>query len=244
MLNSTRFNTLSPLAIGTALLAAGSLLMPASAAPLELSVFGDAFISADSPTTNYDNGGNVNNMNVHEGGAGYAKDRYTFLRFDLSPYTGGVYSGSSLTLQVQDISPDNDQNFDIYGIPDLGADEDFDETALTFNNSAYTYDSSDNQMDTSGFTFIGSYIGVSPSDEGTGITLSSAALDTFLNNDTNNIATFVLTNTNGDGFINKFDSKNASSGGSTLTVVPEPSSVVMVGLGLLAAFGLARKRRG
>lgn len=228
--------------ISPALLSLGGLLAlatPASAVVIDTAA--DTFISGDNQTTNY---GGTTNLNVLEGGVGLAKDRYALIRFDLSSYTGGTVGGSTLTLIPQDISS-TPQDFDIYGIPVGGPSEDFDESTLTWANSGFTFTS--NGLDPSNLDYIGSFTELVPSDEGVPQNLSNAALDAYLNSKLgNNIATFVIVNTDGVGFFNKFDSKEAASGGSTLTVtsVPEPTTTALaLAMGVFATVGLVRKRR-
>ncbi|MEX2606485.1 MAG: PEP-CTERM sorting domain-containing protein [Kiritimatiellia bacterium] len=89
----------------------------------------------------------------------------------------------------------------------------------------------------------GTLTGVTQSDQGGSVSFNSSALDTFLKNDNNNTATFLVRNINGTGSFNGFYAKeHSNSGGTTLTVIPEPSTVILVGLGLIAALGLSRKR--
>ena len=228
----------------SALLAAGGLFAIATpASAIVINTAADTFISGDNQSTNY---GSSTAMSALEGNSGYAKDRYVFIRFDLSAYTGGTIAGAELTLIPRDMST-TPQNFNVFGIPDGGPAENFDENTLTWANSGFAFTSS--AIDTSGLTLLGSFTGIATSDVGVPQTLSSTALDTFLNNDGNNIATFLIVNTNGTGFFNKFDPKEHASGGSTLTVtastIPEPgTSALLAALGVLATATLARRRRG
>ncbi|MDA3875326.1 MAG: PEP-CTERM sorting domain-containing protein [Kiritimatiellae bacterium] len=254
MKNNTHTLRLSPLVVGTALLAAGSMLLPASAAPLTLNVVADNFTSANSANQGVNYGTNTK-INI-EGDGGpltgtNSKIRLGFFRFNISTYTGGSSSGSYFTLKPLEQVSSTPQSFEIYGIVDGGASENFIETGTgsqTWNNSGYGYGSGETLSDSANFADLvnlGTLSGVTNEDEGTSVHFSSAALDDFLNNDGNNIVTFLVYNTTGTGSFNGFESKETSGidTGSTLTVVPEPSSVVLVALGLVAALGLARKRR-
>ncbi|MEX2606495.1 MAG: PEP-CTERM sorting domain-containing protein [Kiritimatiellia bacterium] len=238
----------------TALLAAGSLLTSAVAAPLTLDVAADNWVSGTDGFQDKHYGG-WDQISVHNEGAGtLEKERIGFFRFDLSSYTGGTISGAELEWVVND-TWNGTPEFTIYGISDGGASENFEEGATTdpagtlqsWNNSGYTYSSGQSLSDSASFgdlVDLGSMT-VTNNSVGSTATFSSAALDTFLNNDGNDIATFLVDHTNGSGNVGGFRSKEHSSGGgATLTVIPEPSSVVLVAMGFIAVLGFARKRRG
>ena len=77
-------------------------------------------------------------------------------------------------------------------------------------------------------------------------TFNSVALDTFLNNDGNNIATFLVYHTNGTGNVGGFKSKETGTNtGATLTLVPvpEPSSFALMFGGLALCIAANRRKR-
>jgi len=237
---------LTPMNIAIMMLATGTMFaLAAKAAPIEvLTPAADTFISAANQTTNY---GSNTKVNIEDSGtSGFTKDRIGFFRFDLSTYGGGTIAGAIFTLFPFEQISSSPQDFDVYGIPDGGSSENFIESGtggLTWTNSGYGY-TSGNVIDSSGLDFVGTITGVTDADEGGSVDLSSAALDTFLNNDGNNIATFIVVNTNGTGSFNGFYSKeNTNSDGATLTIVPEPSSAAAIFvLGTLASIARPRKR--
>lgn len=122
------------------------------------------------------------------------------------------------------------------------------ESTLTWSNSGYSYGSGQSLNDATNFSDLvnlGTLTGVTQSDQGGSVNFSSAALDSFLNSDSNNITTFLVRNINGTGSFNGFYAReHSSSNGATLTVIPEPSSVLLAALGLITVIGLSRKRRG
>lgn len=208
----------------------------ASAATLD--AVADNFISAANQTTNYGDSTSMNVLNSN----GITKDRIAFIRFDLSGYTGGTVTSSSLI--VQPFDGPTSAEFEVYGIQDLGADENFNEMTQTFANSPYGDTTQDGSLDKTGLELLGSF-DVTSADFGTDVTISSASLTAFLNNDTNDIATFVLfwTNSTDPGNFNKFYTSEAASGSPRLTIVPEPSSMALIGLGLFGMVSRARRRR-
>jgi len=240
----------------TALLTVGSVLTSAVAAPVTLDAVADNWTSGDSnfQDKHYGDWDKIS-VNYNAGGTNTSKDRVGFFRFDLGSYTGGTISGAELEFFVHTAWPAS-RDFTIYGISDGGASENFGEgpetdpvlssdpsVLQTWNNSGYAYSSSlsdsasfGDLVDLGSMTVTGG--------AGSSTTFGSAALDDFLNNDENGIATFLVYNTNGNSNAGGgFRSKEHSSGGTTLTVIPEPSSVVLVAMGLIAVLGVARKRR-
>ncbi|HBR94395.1 MAG TPA: hypothetical protein DEA90_09555 [Opitutae bacterium] len=236
----------------TALLATGSLVTSAVAAPLTLEVAADNWVSGSTDFQDKHYGGWYK-VTSESDGAYDLKDRIPFFRFDLSSYTGGTIADAELELFPYEQFSSTPQEFIIYGIIDGGASENFGEGATTtagnnietdpslqtWNNSGYAYGGTDSLSDSASFgdlVDLGTLSGVTDDDIGSSVSFSSTALDAFLNNDGNNIATFLVYNTNGTGTFNGFRSKESPGAGTgtTLTLVPEPSSFVL----LLGGFSL------
>ena len=243
----------------TTMLATGSLFTSAVAAPITLDVAADNWVSGASGFRDKHYGG-WDQISVQNGDSNNnEKERVGFFRFDLSPYTGGTISGAELQFLTNSQLVSDD--FIIYGISDGGASENFgegvtttagdnietDPSLQTWNNSGYAYGNGDSLSDSASFgdlVNLGSMTGVNTGD--VTVTFSSAALDTFLNNDGNNIATFLLFNTNGTGNIGGFKSKeNGTNTGATLTLVPvpEPSSFALMFGGLALCIAANRRKR-
>ncbi|MBT62723.1 MAG: hypothetical protein CML13_05875 [Puniceicoccaceae bacterium] len=224
------------------------LALATSASAQTFNVVADTFTSGSSQSSNYGDGVKVN---IENGGSGLEKTRVGFFRYDLSSYSGGTISGATFTMfSVSQFG--SSQNFDVYGISEGGTSEGFSEgtgatdgTEFDWSSSGYGYSSGQDITDSANFAdlvSVGSITGMGANSSGS---LSSSALDAFLNNDVNNIVSFVVVNTNGDGDFNGFAGKeSSSSSGSTLTIVPEPASAALaLGLGIFAAVSLVRRRR-
>ncbi len=171
---------------------------------------------------------------INDGGSAFSKgkDRLGVLRFDLSSITETV-ADANFVARSDTI---DSFEFQLWGINDANADENFDPNALTFNTFAHASNSNDGSIDTTNLTLL--VDAVTDASDGSNDNLyvfSSTALVDFLNNDTNNIVSFVLFRTTGHGASSIFSSSEASSNQPALNieVVPEPAS-----LALLAACGL------
>jgi hypothetical protein len=193
--------------------------------------------------------------------AGSNTDRITFLRFataGLEPVTA-----ASVTLAVHNNSVPAGFQVLLYGVPDGAANENFDEGTITFANSGYTTnasnnDATDNNVLDALLTPLGSYTfptaipqGAAGTSPGT-ITFSDAggALTSFLDADTNGVATFILTTptitvSNTVAFYSRDNTSSQAvptlATNADAVAVPEPAGAAVVGL--LGAAGLLRRRR-
>lgn len=132
--------------------------------------------------------------------------RKDYLRFNLTPATGGILS-SSLALTVSDASIGTVGNatqvytFHVYGLTD-GAGDNWAEgtgttaapttTGITWNNAPANDTASGNLL-TGLATSLGIFTLTGRGTQGQTINFSNPALTTFLNADTNNLATFIIT---------------------------------------------------
>jgi hypothetical protein len=146
-------------------------------------------------------------------------DRIGLLKFDLSGLTEPITVGA-LQLQLprgaSNGFPNNTFNagetLSLYGIPNLATDENFDEAAVTFANSPYTTgggsvfgprpaeDTTGNGVNDTLLTLLATYTFATTSNAGQLVNFQSPQLSSFLQADTNDIASFFLTVSQSDAF--------------------------------------------
>ncbi len=233
----------------TLLLAIGFCNLQAVSAD-NLGVAGDTWVREDQPNDNRDSD---DVMNARTDADGDDND-VVFLRFD----TGAIVapsSGAALNLTWYRSDSSTGKTLSLWGINDSTAgDVAWDETLITYNDApglipdgldptmeiALGHDDADiHDLDIGNLTLLVADLPYGPQVEGELYTFASPALDTFLNADTNGVATFLITrNTDTSGnqarFIQKealtFNSGSAvPSGGAgaflSNVVVPEPTSL-------------------
>ncbi|MDA3872852.1 MAG: DNRLRE domain-containing protein [Kiritimatiellae bacterium] len=174
---------------------------------------------------------------ANDGGSAISKgkDRNGIIEFDISTVTN-LITGIELLLTSEGFSRD----YQLYGIPDTATDESFDQDTLTFNTFQYSTTSENGSLDTDSLLDLGGF-----TTSSTSVNFSSAALLSFVQNDTNDTVSFVLYGLTQDGNDEEFNSIESGSGIPQLniTTIPEPSSLALIGLTMIAGVGLLRKRR-
>jgi len=238
------------LSAGCAIVAAGISTSAARAAVQPYTVASSEGQGAET----YVQGGTgaANNFNsstqvrVSNGGADLSQAYKGYVRFDLSQIPGwnGVANNASINLPFFDSQTGTtpgtmDWNFKLYGLND-GAAEQWDPATVNWNNAPGNDTASANGAG-AGTTLISPFT-VTGTGEG-GITILSAALDQFLNADTNRLVTFLVVRdtpaTAGADYVHAIAAPQAAFTGPTLTV-PEPSAATLL---LLPAALVARRRR-
>ena len=233
------------------LLALAMVLMRVSSSPAEwiVDVAADTYVHVGSPDTNF--GSSSDFQTANDGGTlGMSKttDKWSIFRFDVSEVPAiGFLTGASLSLQKVGGST---TDYYLYGVPDTGADESFDELAYTYNNSSWSMANNtgsgfaaDGGLYKTGLTELGQFSVTATNPET--LMISGAAMTDFLNADTNDIVTFILWQ-NQTGTDSKqtrsFTSGEASTGQAPqLTLIPEPATTALLGWGV--ALSLLRRRR-
>ncbi|QDU53900.1 PEP-CTERM sorting domain-containing protein [Aeoliella mucimassa] len=149
----------------------------------------------------------------NQGGDGEASgnDRIGLLKFDLSSLSQPITAGGVQLELPRGASTDQVANtFDagdilyLYGVADLATDENFDEAAVTFANFPYltgagsvtdprpATDMTGNGVNDELVTLLDTYTFAAESDAGDLVTFTGGSLTSFLQSDTNDIATFIL----------------------------------------------------
>ncbi|MCA9238129.1 MAG: PEP-CTERM sorting domain-containing protein [Planctomycetales bacterium] len=247
--------------------AVACLALPQTAGAATLGVAADTWVREDSSGSNR-NGDAFMNARTDEDGT---TNDLVFLRFDTSSLTGAAGSALNLTWYRSDGS--TGKTLSLWGINDGSADDvAWDEAAITYDTApamapdgmdvmtevglAHT-DDDIHDLKSASLTLLVADQAYGPQVEGDLYSFSSAALDTFLNADTNGIVTFLITrNTNTSSNQARFTAKEATAFNSGASVpqggagaylsgvttgVPEPGSIALIGLA--AAALVVRRRR-
>ncbi len=232
-----------------------------------LGVAADTWVREDSADGNR-NGDAFMNARTDEDGD---DNDVVFLRFDTNSLAAPV-SGGALDLTWYRSDSSTGKTLSLYGINDATAgDVVWDESLVTYNNApgllpdgldvmtevGLGHDDDDiHDLDISNLTLLVANQDYGPQVEGDLYSFSGAALDAFLNADTNGSVTFLITrNTDTSGNQARFITKEATAfnsgaavpaggAGARLTnvVVPEPASFGLAGIALAAAALLRRRR--
>lgn len=219
----------------------------------------DAFVIASSPNSTNGTGSTflVKNAASSDGSTNVnlSASRKAYIQFDLSSQSGPatntslslVYAGGAGGIAVSGL-----QTFNIFGLNDGVSGENWSESTLTWNNAPANNTTSRSGV-TSSATLLGQFTIDGTGTSGEIIQLSGTSLNDFLNQDTNGLATFIISretfDSNNGGFIHSFASReNSSLAAPTLNfdevVVPESSTVLFLSIALSTLFVRQKRTRG
>ena len=225
---------MNPLPLKTALAVA------ATASPLGAATIITA--SQDHTIRRFDGTAGVeNNLHVKQSNSN-ATDRFVMLRFDSAELGSSITSATFLFSANPDSSVQfqNTYTFEVWGVSDGDPqDEKFVEGAANYdpNVAGGLFNNSTNLLDGSQVTSLGTFV----ASAGTQVSLNTPALLTFLQADSNDTATLVVTRvTNIGGNSTFLDRTSPSPPRLSVESIPEPSTLALFALGVL---GLARRRR-
>ena len=212
---------------------------------------GDTFYRRNEKDTNY---GSNQTIATKYDGTGQNSSRVGMIRFDIGALSGtSANSSFSIYLDSMDLQYEVDGNhqFRVYGINDGNYDDLFNENTLTFTTSQSNGGVAEwdgwNKINLVSVTYLDT-LSLESGDMGTMVSFSNSALDNFINADTNGTVSFVIQREENNASVDQFrssegaDTVSAPTTAPTLTVVPEPSSLVLLLGGMLAAILLIRRR--
>jgi len=228
-------------------------LVPAQGAVI-LAPQSDAYVLRQDPNANFGLDPELLVKNAAPAPPSGDFDRKAYLRFDTSPLGGLVAQGSVLSLHViagigelGNITGQSIQ-FSVFALNDGDAGESWGEAGITWNNAPGNDTRSGDGL-LSNTTLLGSVslIGTAVGEE---VRFSSAALDAFVNQDTDDRITLIVVRNffdpAGNGYYHAFGSREAEAAlrpSLSVTAVPEPSGLVSAALGLAGLAGYAGWRR-
>jgi hypothetical protein len=248
-----RFVTTLTVALVLALLA----VAPAPADTLSLETSADAWGYSGYSNASYNGDKNYGAGTDAYGAVMMAGWRYSngtgnqkfWTKYDLSTVSGTAASATlQLTRTAASFSAATDQIM-VYALNDKDVGEGWGEYTITYNNAPGNVIAS-NTLDTTRYTYLGSFSYPSANAAGTVYSFSNAALQQAVNADTDNQLTLAfLKTTNAVSVANFASRENTTYAGATLvltgvTTAPEPSTFIMLCAGLAGLLAYAwRKRR-
>jgi PEP-CTERM motif len=171
-----------------------------------------------------------------------------YLKYDISGIDASLFPSATLSGGFASSSHDNAGVWNIYGLndgednTDNVVDGSFGESNWTEEELSYSQglgvdvsvavDSTDLGLDVTEIALLGTI--TLPGNAPFVSNPTDLPLGTFLNADTNGVVTFLIADANFSGTEWRVGVKeNATVGGIQLSFVPEPSSIVLIGLGLV-----------
>ncbi len=211
----------------------------------------DSFVVASSP--NSSDGSNselrVKNAASSDGSSNVnlSASRKIYIQFNLSGLSQSI-ANASFSLVDEGGSGGNPvsglQTFNIFGLNDGVSGENWTESTLTWNNAPANNTTSRSGV-TSSATLLGQFTINGTGNQGDLIQFSGASLDSFLNQDTNGLATLIVSrdtfHSDHSGFIHTFASREhpslaAPSLNFDEVAIPEPSTILFLSIALGALF--------
>jgi hypothetical protein len=174
-------------------------------------------------------------------------NRKGYIRFDLSSINT-QFNDSRLHLAYLGDHPDSQSPsvYNIYGLNDEDPNENWNESSITWNTAPGNNTGSAGGVEGNSTVFLGTLtLTLSGLSAGDSVSFSSPDLLTFLQADTNDLVTFIITRQQRNFGIETFASKeniDFSPPMLELTTIPIPATALLFVSGLFGIFGTIRKR--
>ncbi len=221
-----------------------ALLYHFSAFAVTLSAVADSFICSYSAEQNTNFGTDDLLIKNAAPSVTGSFSRKVYIKFSLASL--GATAVTQAFLNLRQIAGGGDavsgtQTFHVYGLNDLASGENWGETSITWANAPGNNTSSTYGMSAQA-TLLGTFTINGTGYSGNLIQFSNSNLINFLNSDTNDLVTFMVTretyDSNYSGYIHTFASREDGATGpnlllETMSVVPEYSSFLFATLGIL-----------
>lgn len=253
------------------MIAIAAMASPATAEmlPNTFGAGGDVVVRRNNSSR--ENDGFLRIKNQSGDGENSSNDRTGLLKFDLTGLTESVTAAAVRLEMPRGASTGHPNNtYDagdtvyLYGVPDNGADEDFDEATITFASSPYmtgtggatdprpVSDLTGNGVNDDLAILLDTYTFPTVSDAGDLIDFQSPALTSFLQADTNDLASFIVTVSQGSFaktavFVSDTGTEGTPFPPTLLTnadaPIPEPTTAGLLIVSVAGLAGAHRNRR-
>lgn len=220
-----------------------------------VSASADAYVQSNGsldPNAANRNFGAADGIAIKSDTAVFGQSRKGYIRFGLSQFANSV-TNVQLELAFNALARDptlpnaNPSTYSVFGLNDGSPGEDWDELELTWNNAPGNNTGSVNGVLSSEAQNLGTFsFNPLAATAGDSILFSTDELTSFINADTNDLATLIITRNDINFSIEAFGSRESAAGfAPQLSAVPIPAALPLLlsGLGLVGLMSHGHKRK-